>query len=317
MGKILKIFLAVVICILGVSLAREVVTDSDTQIPVISDLLWSIHLNTEEKEVSIDAEPFYEIEDTPLFREDEAVLENQVVSLSYEGDSFTSVSLQISQVNLAVGMASENTLYAETEEVSRYQAYVEEETLYIVIEGTLSAQNAVQGESVLPQVTILLPSGFALTEGEMELEVLAGNAVLQNLTLSALEITLNAGAISIDGLSTGQFAVTMLAGSVTGQNLTVAESALFTMSAGSMSLTGDLSTEVAAEVTAGNLSLSLEQPYESYDCEVTCAAGSVTVAGEAYSGLTASETIRHGGANTLTVNCSVGVVDVEFAGEEL
>ena len=315
MGKILKIFLAAAICVVVFSLVREVVTDSNTQIPVISDLLQSIHLDTGEKEVSIDAEPFYEIEDTTLFREDEGVLENQAVSLSYEGDSFTLVCLQISQVNLVVGMASENTLHAETEEVSRYQAYVEEEILYIIIEGTLSAQSAVQGESVLPQVTLLLPSDFAQAGGGMELEVLAGNAVFQNLTLNALEITLNAGAVSMDGLSAGQFTVTMLAGSVMGQNLTVTESTLLTMSAGSMSLTGDLSTEVAAEVTAGNLSLSLEQPYESYDCEITCAVGSVTVAGEAYSGLTASETIRHGGANTLTVSCSVGVVDVEFAGE--
>ncbi len=316
MGKILKILLAACICAAGFTLAAEMLTDSGTEIPVISDLLNSVQLETEEKELNIDTEPFYEIEDTALFNENESVLENQAVSLSYDGESFSGVSLQISQVNLAVLTADGTALSVETEEVSRYQAYVQDEILYIIIEGTLSAQSAVQGESALPQVSISLPSDFAARAGTLKLELLAGNVALENVTANALELKLNAGVVSLQNLNADQLTIMMLAGSVTGQGLTVMETTSLTMSAGSMSLSGDLSGEVGAKVTAGNLSLSLEQPYENYDCQIICAAGSVTAAGETYSGLTATETIRNGGANTLTIDCSVGMVEVTFSGEE-
>ncbi|MCD7862944.1 MAG: DUF4097 family beta strand repeat-containing protein [Lachnospiraceae bacterium] len=313
MGKVLKFFLAAAICVVALFLAREALAGSDTQIPVISDLLNSIRFDTREKELSIDAEPFYEIEDTALFNENESILENQAVTLSYAGESFTSVSLQTSQVNLTVNMASENILDVETEEVSGYQAYVEDSVLYIIIEGTLSAQSAVQGESILPKAQISLPSEFALNGGSLDLELLAGNVALQNLTADALGLKLNAGVVAVDDLAVRELSVDMSAGSVTGEDLTVTEASSLTMSAGSMQFSGDLSGEIAVEVTAGDMSLSLTQPYEMYDCEITCAVGSVTVAGESYSGLTAAETIRHGGENSLSIDCSVGVVTVEFS----
>ncbi len=316
MGKILKIFMAVAICVAGFALAGKVLENSDMELPVISNLLQSIHFDTGEKELNIDLEPFYEIEDTALFDETESILEDQAVSLSYAEEGFTCVSLQISQAALTVEMSEDTALYVETEEVSGYQAYVEDEVLYIIIEGTLSAQSAVQGESILPKAVISLPSDFTANEGALKLEILAGNAVMEDLEMKTLELTLHAGAVSLNDLSAAQLTVTMLAGSLTGQNLEVTASSSLIMSAGSMSLSGDLSTEVEISVTAGNLSLTLDQPYENYDCEITCAAGSVTVAGESYSGLTAAETVKNGGSNTLTIDCSVGVVEVEFSREE-
>ncbi|MCD8068768.1 MAG: DUF4097 family beta strand repeat-containing protein, partial [Lachnospiraceae bacterium] len=261
----------------------------------------------------IGLEPFYTIEDdTALFTENGTVVEDQAISAGYSGESFQSVELKTSQVNLTVGMSSENTLYVESEKVQRYQAYVEDQVLYIIIEGTLSASSAVEGDGIMPSVQLLLPSGFAQNGGAFGLEVLASNVTVEALQTDSMELKVSAGVVKLDSMVSRELAVTMSAGSVTGQNMNITESSDLEMSAGSMSLAGNLSGTITAQVTAGDMTLKLEQPFEAYDCQIVCAAGKVTVAGESYSGLTAAETISHGGANLLDINCSVGVINVEF-----
>ncbi|MCD7807660.1 MAG: hypothetical protein LUH19_10055, partial [Lachnospiraceae bacterium] len=97
MGKLLKFLLAAAICIVGVSIGREVLTGSDVEIPVISDLIDSIHIDSDQNKVDIDLEPFYTIEDdTALFTDSDTVLENQKISAEYNGESFQSVELKSS-----------------------------------------------------------------------------------------------------------------------------------------------------------------------------------------------------------------------------
>ncbi|MCD7739110.1 MAG: hypothetical protein LUH58_08755 [Lachnospiraceae bacterium] len=313
MGKILKFLLAAAICAAGIFLGRELLAGSDVEIPVISELIDSIHIDSEHSKINIDLEPFYTIEDdTALFTDSETILESQAISAGYSGESFRSVELKASQVNLTVGMSAVNTLYVESEKVQRYQAYVEDQVLYIIIEGTLSASGAVEGEGIMPSVQLFLPSDFAQTGGAFGLEVLASNVSMEALQTDSTMLKVSAGVVEMDSLVSRELAVNMSAGSVIGQNMNITESSELKMSAGSMSLGGSLLGTISAQATAGDMTLELEHPFEAYDCQIVCAAGKVTVAGESYSGLTAAETVSHGGPNLLDINCSVGVINVEF-----
>lgn len=305
MGKLLKIVLAAAICVVGFYIGRTLLENAgiELELPRFGGA----------EDTSVEIEPFYEPVEDVLFQDGVEIVTDQEIRGEFLAESFEQVHIRVSQADLTLEMGQTEALVIETETVHRYQAYVEEGTLYIIIEGTVSAKSAVEGEGLLPGARIALPGNFTSDQGSLTLETVAAGAVLEGLRAETVELEVSAGTVGCKDLTVQTLTVAMTAGSVTGEDIHVTESSVLEMWAGSLSLSGKLTGEIGIRAMAGDMSLFLEEPFESYDCLVECSAGSVTLAGEKYSGLTSREEITQGGANRMEIECSLGVVTIDFS----
>ena len=131
--------------------------------------------------------------------------------------------------------------------------------------------------------------------------------------LREVDIQLGAGSLEAESFVCSELELEVGAGDAVLQNVEVDRSCEITVGIGSVELNGSLLGETGIECGMGNVSCRL-YGVEDYDYEVDCGMGSVRLDDREYSGIAVEDSRRTGAAVRYEIECGMGSVEIIHAG---
>lgn len=192
-----------------------------------------------------------------------------------EGEAFRQVAVKVQAGSLHIRTGEEfSFLYADGSRVS-----------YSVEEGTLVCE-----------------ASFTHHEGLLTLP--------EGAKYSGVSISVGAGHIYVeDSLQTSTFDLELDGGEASVLGLQAEDASTIRVEKGSVYLTGRLGGQVLVECTNGNVSLALEDAAADYDYDISINAGSVSLDGHCYGGMT-NQQIDNGAGRTMKLSCKRGAMEI-------
>lgn len=304
MGKFLKICLSIgIVCVL-LGLAASALGISKEGLERLGQEVlngaWSIG--------GEDIEPFFELEDSDFFeKEKEIVTVTEYQEQSIAATDINALHIKSAAVVVEVITYDGTDIKVTVENVKKYQNYVKDGVCYVLASG-----KAVMKDKGA-EVHIYIPSALS-TAGilDIEAEAAAGVVALGSIWADEVKLEVSAGTIQWTGLYAQTLEVDMTAGTVKGADTAISERTQIRLSAGAFELAGVLGNETEIETQAGSMKLVLNEVYEAYDYEVSCAGGSVKVGEHQADGIAKTMTLQNNAAKHMDIECSAGSVNISF-----
>lgn len=253
-------------------------------------------------------EPFFELEESDFFENDQQVY----TVMEYQEEFITASEAEKLHMKSA-GVTVELLTYAGTDikvaaqNIRKYQSYVKDGVLFIAASGKNE-----QGDTDA-EVWIYLPE---TDEGQekMDIEVEAAASVVElgNIWADEVRLEVSAGTVSWNALYARVLEVKMAAGVVTGAYTEISEDTDIEMAAGAFKLEGILGTRTVLKGQAGSMKLVLKEACEAYDYDISCAGGSVRVGEYQTDGIAKKVELQNNAAKHMNIECSAGSVSISF-----
>ena len=187
-------------------------------------------------------------------------------SVSEVHEAFQNLDVELGTVNLEICYADVEKVKVEQEETTGFRYYVKEGTLHIEGGKKIGVNNTKS------KVVIRIPRNY--TFAEFELEVGAGEAIVEGIVANEASIDVGAGKATIKKLD---------------------------------------AKEVDASVDAGELYLEVVGKKEDYSYNLECDIGTIQIGEESYTGLGAEKKIQNPNSGRfLEADCDIGNVQVNF-----
>ncbi len=204
-----------------------------------------------------------------------------------------------------------DTFKLEKEGSLSCQYYVEGDTLYLKQRGGISSGK----EDVC--LTLTIPAGLQLEKADIQMG--AGECVtMGNLAVKDMEIEVGAGQAVLEKVEAEEFSAEIGAGELTVQTLNTRDCDA-EVSMGSIYVeSGVISGNLDAEVSMGEVDFNLSDSYDNHSYAVDCAMGEITVGtGEdtkVYSGLGNSMEFsgKNAGGSRYELSCDMGSIYLHF-----
>lgn len=314
MGKFLKICLIIgIVCVIAGVIAFRAGVPFDGLNELKERVLsgeWSL-----DKNIDLDIDPFFELDEQHFFDDSEilnqgvearmdnfAVAEIREISLKCAGVKVNFVSYDETDTSVT----NSGDILVQVEKTAKYQGYLKEGILYI----KANNESEVTGNS---KIDIMVPASYLQSGGyDIKVEASASEISLGSLNAADVEIDMSAGVIGWESLTAGELDIKMAAGTVNGVQSTVAGETDISMSAGAVEIEGILGTETGIDLAAGSVILKLEDAYEDYNYDISCAGGKVAVGTEIVEGIAKELEIPNQAAKEIDVECSMGSVEISF-----
>ena len=133
----------------------------------------------------------------------------------------------------------------------------------------------------------------------------------KNMAFDEVDLELGAGELVVNSLETKEFEVSVAAGSAKLNHLTC-EQAELEVGAGELIVErGDIKN-LSLDLAMGDVSLKLTGAEEDYDYDLACGAGEITVGSMSSSGFAFDKETSFGREKKINVECAMGSVEVEF-----
>lgn len=266
-------------------------------------------------DINLDIDPFFELDEQHFFDDNEII--NQGVEAKTDNFGVADVreinlkcaGVKVNFVSYDEGNSSvtnSGDILVQVEKTAKYQSYLKEGVLYI----KASNESKVTGNS---KIDIMIPASFLQSGGyDIKVEASASEISLASLNAADVEIDMSAGVVNWVSLSAQGLEIKMAAGVINGKQTIVAGETDISMSAGAVEIEGILGTETGLDLAAGSVILKLEDAYEDYNYDISCAGGKVAVGTEIVEGIAKELEIPNQAAKEIDVECSVGSVEISF-----
>lgn len=202
--------------------------------------------------------------------------------------------------------SADHSFYLSTEDVEKFQCYVEGGVLYLkaVNSGVINFSVS-KGK----HITLYIPEGQYFRK--MELELGAGQAILDGLRADKVSLEVGAGQIIGRNIQVGELEVSVGAGQIElpGMNVDVLDAEI---GMGELVGTGSIQKSASLKCSMGNLELTLSGREEDFNYQMEVAAGNLTLGRSSYSGLARKRGIQNGADKNLEIDCSMGNVRISF-----
>lgn len=168
-----------------------------------------------------------------------------------------------------------------------------------------------------PDLTnIMMGAGYmettSLQADSILINVGAGACKAQALEAEKVGLLVGAGQIDAQKLVAREADMDVGVGQITVQDMDVRESADVTVGIGSAKLTGEITGELDAECSLGELQINLAGKEDDYGFDIDCDMGDVNIGSHHYSGLGDSRSWNTDRQNRLSIDCDMGTVTVRF-----
>ena len=314
MSKFLKICLIIgIVCVIAGVIAFRAGVSFDGLNELKERVLsreWSFGKN-----IDLEIDPFFELDEQLFFDENEII--NQGVEAKTDNFAVADVreinlkcaGVKVNFVSYDGGNSSvtnSGDILVQVEKTAKYQSYLKEGVLYI----KASNESKVAGNS---KIDIMIPASFLQSGGyDIKVEASASEISLASLNAADVEIDMSAGVVNWVSLSAQGLEIKMAAGVINGKQTIVAGETDISMSAGAVEIEGILGTETGLDLAAGSVILKLEDAYEDYNYDISCAGGKVAVGTEIVEGIAKELEIPNQAAKEIDVECSMGSVEISF-----
>lgn len=302
MNKVTKGFIIAAVCCIviglcvtlgtaaagGIGAARGVLNQEG-----ISFFSWDPDWNS--IEINLDADDFEDIFDNghEVYRQD--------ASLTFPVNEANYMSIVLGAGKVELGTTNQKEIQIRTENVRRFQAYTEDDTLYI--KGV--------NRNVGYDGTIYIDIPKDKKWEDVSVSAGASQIIVSDLTTESLVTEIGAGNITFENLSAVSGSIKVGAGKTSIREGTF-QDADIEVGMGDFSMSGEITGDLDAECSMGNLSLQLGGREEDHNYRIECAVGNISFNGSNLSGVAADRTIDNDAASDYDLECAMGNIQVSF-----
>ena len=259
---------------------------------------WGIYINEGDSDI------LYDIDETKLFDDDYEIFRGDVDKFAV-GSDISRLDIEARGCAFYLEPSEDNNFYIASAGNGKFQCYIKNNTLYVKTSHTLTKWND-YGDF---EITLYIPADYRFAQAEVELG--AGYLGVPELLANEVELTVGAGQIEVDRLVADTCDIEVGMGEILLENVQVTE-----MDAeagmGHLWLEGTILGDVNAECAMGSIEMNLSGREEEFNYTLEAAMGSVTIGNEDYSGLAHDKAVRNSADKTMTIECAMGSIEVNF-----
>ena len=314
MKKFMKIcaIMAVVMLVLGAALALTAArVRGSAVITQVVDSVTGGRLHVSFGNVSIPWGVFwtdgwhYDLDVSDVYDGSHTILQGDVREYSL-GSGVKSMDIEMGGYLFETVASTDDAFYLTTKNADKFQCYVENGVLY------LKAVNAnMINIGGLNEKRIILSIPKDQFFEEVELELGAGQTILDNLRAEEISLEVGAGQIIGRNIQVGELGISVGAGQVElpGMNVDVLD---VEIGMGELVGSGSIQKSASLECSMGNLELTLTGREQDFNYELEVAAGNLTLGRNSYSGLARERNIQNGADKNMEIECSMGNITILF-----
>lgn len=233
----------------------------------------------------LDSGQRYELEEHVNFDSGNPVYEGDTEQ-TFTADEIRDVEIEAGACAIVVKESGDADFHIKVQSAGGYQGYVKDHTLHV-----RGMRRTTWGDGLTCRIELYVPADF--TFGDMELSLGAGEIDWQSaMRASEVEIELGAGEIILDELSVDKLTADV--------------------GMGSLEVTGDIREKAEVTCAMGNIELELTGEEKSFNYEVEVAAGNVTIGEKTYSGLAREKDIDNDAPRDISAECAMGNITISF-----
>lgn len=322
MKKFMKgcLIAALVLCVIGVVLAVaggsvrgsaaisemvEKVTGGRVHLNLGNGDGWGLNLDGQIVENITGLDVNYNVNDASMFNSDFEILKGDV-SKYCPGTGIENLSIEVGGCVLETKTSKDDNFYIEAEKAYKFQGYVEDNTLHI--KSSSGARNWSRVGSCV--ITLYVPEDFCFAKAEIEMG--AGAMKLSKLHAEGdIFLEVGAGQIVLDQVQGGKVDCSIGAGQIELKGMKVNELTA-EIGMGELAAEGEILGDAVVECSMGNVELQVKGSQKDFNYIVACAMGNVDLGSDSYSGVSNEKTIENGASKQMSVKCAMGNITVVF-----
>ena len=221
------------------------------------------------------------------------------VSQDFSADEIENLDVEAGTCQLNILPSEDGDFHVDVEKAGTYQGYVSDGTLYLrLISSTDVGLSADDSEFNLNlqvascKLDLYVPENFYFSQAELSLAAgtISGSTPFKT---DDLEIELAAGEIGLSNLEIG---------------FLNAKSG-----AGTLQIKGSILEGAEVKCGMGEVDMELSGRETDFNYDIEVAAGDVTIGKKSFGGLARERNINNNAPRDITVECSMGSVDISFA----
>ena len=231
-------------------------------------------------------------------------LTDSLPELDYDIDDATSFNNSYEEYKGDVQFSGDDSFYVEASDCGKFQAYLENGTLYI--RTTTSSRSWGWKGS---QVKLYVPEGCHFKKADIDLG--AGEMEFGALDAERIMLGVGAGRIVVDDLRAEALEMEIGAGQIEIKEIMV-KSLEAEADAGELLVSGSVEGDVDVSCAVGNVELNLAGSQQDFNYRLEGAMGNIDLGSESYSGFGMSKQFDNGAEKNIKVECSAGNITIRF-----
>lgn len=277
---------------------------------IVTDFREGFYINFGDNKLGsfLNKHAIYNIDDADTFNKNHDIWKGDVKKTLLAEGGIKKWSLGLGGCTLAFKDSGNESYYVEYTGSGKSQAYVEGEVLYVkVLNSDWGIGTGIGNKEEC--LTLYVPMSAVVEEAEVDLG--AGQMVMDDLKVQKLVLDLGAGQVTAKNLQADQLRVSVGVGEVA---LTEAQlkDVQIEVGAGNCEINGAITGNVEAGCAMGNLTFELTGKETDFNYDIQCVSGNVVVGEKEYSGLAQEQSINNNATKTMEVECAMGNVEILF-----
>lgn len=220
-----------------------------------------------------------------------------------DADKFEDITFHVAAATVEVKETDRSDVYVEAEGVNKAQAFVDDNTLYIIAEG-YEINMGTAGN-----VYVEIPKGTKV--GNLNVEIGAGTVDFSSLEADTVDIEVGAGEVVFGKLSAKNvdFEIGAGRGAIDEGNIKQMD---VEVGLGSFEYEGSVVGDMKAQCGMGNIDMILDGSEDDHNYNMECAMGNLSVGSMTTSGIAAEREIDNGAISDFTLECGMGNMSIRF-----
>lgn len=279
----------------------DTITDGKLNINLESITDWGIQIDEENL---FGTGIHYDITENMVFDDDYEVFSGDVAKTSV-GNQFSNLDVEAGGCTLFFRPSEDTEFYVEAKGCSKFQYYIEEETLFIKVMHTVDDLTDYDN----CEIVLYVPEGFEFACVDLELG--AGLMEIGTICAKSISAEVGAGQICVNSLETEECIVEVGMGEIVIDGMQI-KNMYAEVGMGHLSLTGTVLDNANIECSMGAIDFIVSGQKEDFNYTIEAAMGNVSVDGVDYSGLARDKTIENGADKQMDIECAMGNIDIQF-----
>lgn len=252
-----------------------------------------------------ESDVLFDIDEETMFDKDYEIIEEDVDKYSV-GSNIENLNIQVGGCSFYVKESVDENIYVEATNAGKFQCFCENGTLYIK-----SSRTVVDGWDKFDDSVITLSIPTSQNFGKVEAGLGAGLLKMFDIVANEMNLEVGAGQISMDHLQANSCNIEVGMGEIIVKEMQVTNLDA-EVGMGHLQVDGIILGDVDAECSMGSIEFNLTGREEDFNYNLEAAMGNVSIGSEKYSGLTSNRTIKNSASKNMSIECSMGNIEVNF-----
>lgn len=280
----------------------EAVTGGRVSVNFDNFMKWGIQVRDD---VSVNLpNPGYDIDEATSFDSRYDILGGDVQKFCL-GSGVETLEIEAGGCEFRTEVSGDDSFYVEASDSGKFQAYLENGTIYI----RTTTGSGVWNSWNSCKVKLYVPAGYHYREVDIDLG--AGVLEFEGLDADKVSLGVGAGQIIAGGLKAESLEVEIGMGQIELKDMKVKELEA-EVGMGALLAEGTVDGDVDASCSMGNVDMKLTGSQQDFNYELDGAMGNIDLGAESYSGLGISKKIDNGAPKSMEIECAAGNISIKF-----